>query len=234
MLPPLNAHTLWKPSIAIALEDPQRMLKNNSLASVPEHDLVKQLLGDPHWRSRILNVKDIPEGSTLCQTLLPKGPGEESKGDVDILVVPPDHPEFATAIEVKRIKVGAKQFSGQPPNKLKEFRKGVGQANKLAEIGFWQAYLYVFVVVDSRENNVGRYKFDGLNQQLSSMIRQVIKPDSLNERVGLMHHEFVQPVDENPLSTGTFEANLIRLARPVNQPEDLTRWVMKAVATGCA
>jgi hypothetical protein len=44
---------------------------------------------------------------------------------------------------------------------VREYDKAVSQANRLAEMGFAQVYLFVIVVVDSRENNQGRYTYEG-------------------------------------------------------------------------
>jgi hypothetical protein len=72
--------------------------------------------------------------------------------DVDLLLVEPNAPEAAVAIEIKRIRVHARTFAGGIPNKLQEYEKAVQQANRLARVGFAQVYLYVFVVVDSTTN----------------------------------------------------------------------------------
>src|SRR5205807_941816 len=103
-------------------------------------------------------------------------------------------PDLAIAIEAKRVKVRSGRL-----NKLHDFKKGVRQANLLARIGFSQVYLFVFVVVDSREQNAGRMSYDGTDSYLRSVIEQAISVSDLDPRVGLMHYEFVQPMDHAPL-----------------------------------
>lgn len=206
------------------------MLKHNSIAEIPEPELVAKLAGDAYWRSYITSIKGIPDHSVVCRNCLLKELTKQRQGDVDILVVPVNRPECATAIEVKRIKVGEEALRSQKPNKLNELNKGFRQTNKLAEIGFWQVYLYVLVVVDSRNNNAGRHTFDGLPQTMGSAIQHAITPDALNKRAGLMHYEFVQPMDDAPLGVGSFNASLIRLAEAIGQPKEVTDWVARVVA----
>ena len=126
---------------------------------------------------------------------------------------------------MKRFKIKASAFFDQKPNKLHEFEKGVQQANRLANLGFSQVYLFVLVVVDSREHNGGKTSFAGPTMALKSVIERKIRPGNLLDRVGLAHYEFVQPMDHKPLTTGTSGCDLIRLAKQAVQPPELTEWV---------
>jgi hypothetical protein len=80
-------------------------------------------------------------------------------------------------------------------------------------------------VVDSREQNGGRITYDGLPIDLASAISRFISPVGLQPRVGLIHYEFVQPMDDRPLGIGTSGGHLIRLAEPTVQAEEVTNWV---------
>lgn len=200
------------------------MLRHPSLADNAECWLVEQLTSNAFWHSRLFNIKGIPDGSRTLSRLSLRELTGAAQGDVDILLAPPNHPEFSTAIEVKRIKVSLATFRDRPPNKLGDFQKGIRQANQLAKIGFWQVYLYAFVVVDSRQRNAGRYGFKGLTPELDRIIRRTIRTDGLAQRVGLIRHDFVQSMDDPPLATGTFSAHLLRLAKAATQPENVTMW----------
>jgi len=148
-------------------------------------------------------------------------------GDIDILLVPPDRAELSIAIEVKRVKVAATAFAGGRPNKLKEIAKAYQQANRLAEAGFSQVYCFLLVVVDSRSNNEGRFSYEGLTTSLKQLIDTAISIEGLNDRVGLVHFEFVQPIDDEPLGSGTYGGDMKRLAIPVDQPEEVTAWIAR-------
>jgi len=204
-----------------------------SLAEIPESDLVRQLVADPRWHQWLFGLPGMTERPRVLQMIdLRHAPGGFT-GDVDILLVAPDQPTVATAIEVKRIKVSAAAFNSGRPNKLQEYDKGVEQANRLAEVGFAQVYLYVIVVVDSRVRNEGRYTYDSLTPELTSAIQARISMERLAPSVGLVVHEFAQPMDHPPLTLALYGGNLKRPATVRVQPADLTNWIV-AVLDGAA
>jgi hypothetical protein len=198
-----------------------------SLADIPEAELVGQLVADPHWREAIFGIRGMPNVPRVLQMVdLASAPGGFA-GDADIVLVAPDQPSVATAIEVKRIKVAASAFDSGIPNKLQEYDKAVAQANRLAKVGFAQVYLYVMVVVDSRRRNDGRYTYDGLTPELDGAIQARISLEHLEPSVGLVLHEFVQPMDHPPLTLGTYGGDLLRIATARVQPAALTEWIAK-------
>ena len=200
---------------------------HDSLVDIREADLVARLVADPYWRSSMFNIVGMPEAPRLLQrTELAGAPGG-LLGDADVILVSPDRPDAATAVEVKRIKVGASAFESGQPNKLQEYEKGVAQANRLATVGFAQVYLYVLVVVDSRVRNDGRYTYDGLTPDLRGAIESHISLQNLDACVGLVTHEFVQPMDHPPLQLGSYGGHLRRLAKARSQSADLTAWIAR-------
>lgn len=211
-----------------------RTMIHPSLADIPEGVLVQHLLSDRDWRSRVLGIRGIPDNALAFEKVLLASAPEGFEGDVDILLCAKNQPNAATAIEVKRVKVGASAFRGGWPSKLNKFSKGVRQANLLARVGFSQVYLFVLVVVDSREQNAGRISYEGPTSDQQGIIRSRISTRNLAQRVGLMHYEFVQPMDHTPLGVGTYSANLERIAETVLQPDALTRWVAQVIAERAA
>lgn len=196
-----------------------------SIAEIPEGELVHQLLGDRHWRASLFGIRGMPNNPRLLQRLPLEDAPAGFVGDADIVLCEPEHPSVATAIEVKRIKVGAAAFKTGRPNKLQEYEKAVEQANRLAQVGFAQVYLYIIVVVDSRANNDGWYTYDGLTADLRAKIEPTISLAHLDSRIGLVRHDFVQPMDHPPLELGTYGGQLIRLAREVPQSAGVTAWI---------
>ncbi len=198
-----------------------------SIAAVPEDELIQILVDDPHWRGSLFNIKGMPDRPRLLQRLpLSEAPGS-FRGDADVVLFAADQQEVATAIEVKRIKIGASTFASGEPNKLQEYTKAVAQANRLAKVGFAQVYLYVLVVADSRRNNNGEYTYAGLTPELDARVRAAISLNDLEARVGLVVHEFVQPMDHPPLALGTYRGHLHRLATPVPQALGLAEWIRR-------
>lgn len=200
--------------------------RKSSLVDIDEAALIKRLVADGHRRSRLFAIRGFPRNPTFRQRVPLTGLPQSPKGDVDILAWTPGKPEGAVAIEVKRIKarVGDNP-SDTRVNKLQEFRRGIDQVNRLARIGFSQVYLWVFVLVDSRKRNAGKITYDGLTPPLSQQIAETISIQDLDARVGLIHHEFVQPMDYKPLDVGSFGGKLIRLPHESLQPVEVTAWV---------
>jgi hypothetical protein len=202
-----------------------------SLAEIPEGDLVRRLLSDSHWRDRILRLHGIPDGVEYFREVQLTGLGAE--GDIDILAVNPLSPNLATAIQVKRVRVSDKSFAqGGKPNKLNEISKLNRQASLLVELGFWQVFAFVFVVIDSRIRNLGRYAFDGLTPELRVKIEQGISAEGLDARAGFIVYEFTQPMEDHPLSTGSFFGQIMRMPTCAPQSLAVTRWVTSNTASG--
>jgi hypothetical protein len=204
-------------------------LKHQSLAEIPEGELVGRLMAEPHWRGRVIGLHGIPSDVEVYLAVPLRGLPEEPKGDIDILLVPPGRPDFSTVVQVKRVKVGETAFYTGIPSKLKELENVRRQANQLAEIGFAQVYCFVFVVVDSRHNNKGRFTYEGPTPALRKRIDDAVSTAGLAPRVGLVHFEFVQPFDAEPLGPGTYGGNLKRLATAISQPSEVTAWVQRTI-----
>jgi hypothetical protein len=201
-------------------------LTHPSLADIPEGELVQRLLSDPLWRWDMFELHGMPKGMLDKQRVSLKTAPGGFKGDVDALRCALNHPEEAVAFEVKRIKFGRSALlPGGRPNKLQEFDKAVEQANRLAQVGFSQVYLYVIVVVDAREQNAGQVTYQGLSSELKSLVASVLTPEKLNPRIGFCDLEFTQPMDYAPLSVGTHGVHLRRLGTAAPQRDELTKWV---------
>jgi hypothetical protein len=208
--------------------DSTKVLLHRSVADIPEPELVAQLVEDKHWwLSNVLEIRDIPRNSLACKSVPLAGLPGEPEGDVDILLWVPGRVDEAIAIQVKRIKVGIKAVRTCRPNKLHEFEVGVRQANLLARLGFSQVYLWVFVVVDTREQNAGQITYAGLGPELYGKISGHISSKDLDPRIGLIHYELIQPMDNVPLKVGVTTGHLRQLAKSVAQPAELTLWVDK-------
>jgi len=200
-------------------------LTQPSLADIAESELLRRLLSAPRRRSDIIGLHGIPDDVASFQDVPLDGLPGSPKGDIDLLLVPPGDVTFATAIQAKRIRVHAATFKSDIPNKIHELAKGRRQTNLLEHLGFAQVYFFVLVTVDSRARNGGRMSFDGLTPELERIIDAAVTLTDLHPRIGLVHFEFVQSMDDAPLSTGTFRGHMKRLAHPIPQPREISEWV---------
>jgi hypothetical protein len=202
----------------------------NSIADITEADFIKRLLADSYWRSRVFNIFGMPAEPTAFASVGLKGAPGDFLGDIDVLLCPRSQPELATAISVKRIKFGANAVRSGQPNKLHELKKATEQANRLADVGFHLVYSFVFVAIDTREQNVGeKITFAGLPVELKQFVHNAVTVQGLNPRIGLYRTEYVQPMDDAPFVTGSFYGFLARNAEPVQQVDNLTEWVSQVM-----
>ena len=207
------------------------LFDHSSIAGIHEADLIKQLLADVSWPSRIVRQRGIPDDAIAFQGVPLAGLSTGVEGDIDILLCSPNRPDLATAIEVKRVKVGPNALRSGEPNRLRELNGGVRQANLHAKIGFSQVYLYVFVVVDSRSETLKQDAWAGSSPGLRERISNAVSVTGLHDRVGLFHHQFIQWEDYAPLGVGGYFGHLIRPAQPETQPPELTQWVADVAMT---
>jgi len=206
-------------------------LNHASLADIPEDELVKVLLANGYWRSRLIDYYGIPEDGAIKQRVpLDTAPGGHFKGDIDILLRAIGHPEQAVAYEAKRIKFGMSQLRKGKPSKLRELERAKQQANRLAKVGFWKVFLYVFTVVDSREQNKGQRSYAGLSNDLKQMIESAVSVQGLDQRVGLSVIDLTQATDNPPFTIDTAGIKLRRQATDAHQSVELTEWVERIFA----
>ena len=215
-----------------AKRDKVGAVDHESLADIPEEDLVYRLVRDRYWWSSVFDLAGFPPDPVIVARLRQEDiPPGNYRGDVDVLLCARNAPALATAIEVKRVKVKSVELTADGflearPNKLGDVAEGIRQANQLAKIGFSQVYLYVFVVVDTREQNSGEKSYADLSPKLRGQLDRAISPDGLEPRVGLLRGNFLQPKNESPL-VGASSLHFIRGATATAQPAELTTWVAR-------
>ena len=98
-------------------------LRHKSLVDIPEGELVERLMGEPHWRERVVGLHGISSDVGVYLEVPLHGLPGEPKGDIDILLVPPGRPDFSTAVQVKRVKVGKSTFHTGMPGKRGNWRR---------------------------------------------------------------------------------------------------------------
>ena len=164
-------------------------MKHPSITVTREHDLVDRLLAEPVGWNRLINISGFPsDGVALKRVPLGGVPAKpHNKGDVDILLVGKNRPQDSIAIEAKRLTVPAAAIENLNVYNLGELKKAVEQANRLAEIGFSEAYLYVFVVIDTRAQNAGTESWRGAPMEVRAKIENdlAMGQSELDPRVGL-------------------------------------------------
>jgi hypothetical protein len=208
-------------------------LKESSIADLRETEIIRQVFAA--GRSYFSGFHGFPTPAVACVERKLFDAATRVNTDVDILIAAPGRPDQAIAVECKRFKLDADALrveseQDEPyPKKLAEFPKGVTQANALVErAGFWQVYLWVLVMIDTREQNGGRYTYEGLKSKAQAKVSAAISRAQLDKRVGLVRFDFVQSMDSPFLGLGTIHISLhdhVAVQRSEPQAEWLTRWV---------
>ena len=201
-------------------------LTAESIASIPEGALVKRLLADEHWSERIFDRDGIPRNAHRYPEVLLTGLG---LGDIDVLAIEPDNLDFATAIQIKRIKVSRSTFGGKAPNGLVALTELIDQTNRLVRLRFAQVFAFSFVVVDSRGANDGQVSYRGLTPAIRSLIEKATNLDRLLPEAGFVQYEFIQPMESPPLHVGAFFSRTLRSPQRAIQDPLVTRWLAQTL-----
>jgi hypothetical protein len=204
------------------------MTTHQSIADISEQEMIERLTKDDYWRRNLFGIEGVPNDPLFRLSVRLDGIPGNPQGDVDILLIAPNQYHIATGIQVKRVKVSMSEVGAHKINKLIEYEKAVKQANLLIELGFAQVFLFVFVVVDSRAMNRGKYAFEGVVGPHLEIVDQQITARELDPRIGLFRQEFVQPMNDEPLTTGAYTCRMIQNASRQAQRQVITEWVSKA------
>lgn len=158
--------------------------------------------------------------------------GDGPPGDIDVLVIDPDAPQHATAIECKRLKVRAGTFETLLPGKLQGLRKGVHQANGLLAMGFHRTFLAILVVTDGRERDAFNFAFRGLTPELVRAVDTFPDRERLEDAVGLVFIEITQPIDKDIALASDIGVRVLRHPMGQQQPADLDDRLRELVRWG--
>jgi hypothetical protein len=143
-------------------------------------------------------------------------------GDIDVIAIDHMHPERATAVEVKRVKLPPEAYLTAQPNKLRELDKGCRQAGLLRSMGCYRSYLLVAVVADGREQTDVGFAFRGPPPELVRVVREKLRSLPFHPDVGVVVVEVTQPVDKDIQDSGAIGIWTHQHAQGIEQASTLT------------
>ncbi len=144
-------------------------------------------------------------------------------GDIDVLAIDPARPEYALAIEVKRVKMPASSYWTSMPNKLEGIDKGREQVERLRQIGFHRNYLLIAVVADGRERADVNFASRGPTPELIKAVRGKLHSLEFHPDVGVVVVEVTQPVDKDICDAGAVGIWTHQEGNPVPQNPEVSR-----------
>lgn len=202
-----------------------------SVVDMAEASIVRWLLGHPEARTLLysqaqLDLKSLDRLS-VGRPLIAKA--NAKPGDVDWLCVPASQPHLAVALECKRVKVRAVGTRDDQVNKIADLGRGVAQANGLADMGFHRSFLMVIVQTDGRTRRDLGQIFRGRTEQTFATIYEFPQRESLNEDVGVVFVDVVQPTGRAIGDMAYVGVCVDRPARPREQSDGLTSRVRECL-----
>jgi hypothetical protein len=208
------------------------------LIELDEKYVVLWLLLAPPARHILLDELGLPHHSFCCPEVVEPFyvPGER---DLDLILCPPLSPQEGFAIECKRVKVESINAGEDKINKLHETLGGVIQANKLynGRYAFYQTYFAIITEADaSSGQEVVNIPNRGVRSETTpqrgdtkrTTFRQIVEfpgRDDLNQNVGIIFIEVVQPSRLSIDKQATVRICVYRRAVPREQPDDVTNRV---------
>lgn len=143
-----------------------------------------------------------------------------NKGDLDLLLVDKQKPQFTYEIEFKRIKIKSDLPFGI--NKLNDITKAVKQMKGRLEIGFHKYYLCLVSVFYGENKEANNIFFKKADIKTLDLIYGSKYLTELDNRVGIVGLEVVQPTSKHFNEQCGMLTYIMRQPLPLVQPLALT------------
>jgi len=197
-----------------------------AVTDLDEAALAEFLFSDQPVRHFVLGALGFPPNARVAHRV--GAPFIESPnarpGDIDVLVCAAESAR-ATVLECKRVKVQPHAFETGLVNKLQELQTGAIQANALLQLGFHRTYLMVCIAVDGSQRSGYNFLGRGLTGDLVREIYSRVPLNLLDERIGVLAIEAVQPTTEGIHMAGAIGVIPLRAPTPRTQSATLTALV---------
>ncbi len=194
-------------------------------ANTIETDIVKWIFNHPYRITDTLFFQEL-EISKSHTPYFEVGPpvikDSSAPGDIDILLVDKDRPQYSIAFQVKRIKAVINE-DNVSELKTSQINKGVQQAKWMHEkYRFHKSYLMLGIVTDSQRRNHNSQIFRYNTVEEKSVIYEHSGFGDLPEDIGIYIFEINQPSSNSINYTATIAAKALRFAKPSEQLNDTT------------
>ncbi|MCC7075349.1 MAG: hypothetical protein IT383_28810 [Deltaproteobacteria bacterium] len=154
-------------------------------------------------------------------------------GDVDLVCAHEQNPAQAVGVEAKQVRAITSNGEEDELKRTGKILGGIRQANGLRELGFHRSYYLVLVATDGRMKTENNVFARGVRGRTVTAIQEVIFSESgkraLHPDVGVVVVELVQPAPRAFDELSNVIATVVRMARPVEQPTQLTNRVADAL-----
>jgi hypothetical protein len=158
------------------------------------------------YRQILLSALGFPPDSCHATAVVQPFYAAAGEGDIDVIVCPSGAPQFAIALECKRVKVESVNEGEDNINKLGAVVKGVYQANELynGPFAFFQTYLCIICEVAAHAQGPWNFPNRGVRPHTTPIqgdkkrttFRQIVEfpgRERLHQDIGVIHLEVAQP-----------------------------------------
>lgn len=205
-----------------------------SVTTIHENEIVDWIFQDESRQDLIFRNLYHEKASQIfycfrvdCEPILTN---EDRKkiGDIDMLICPRNYPNYATAVEFKRVKVETLDDQTAKVNKLQTCRiKGLDQVDQLRSFNFWKTYLGVIIEDDARRSDSESSLMRSSTGDLEKAIYNLTFDKGLDHYAGVMYIQIIQPTGESFHARNSFGICIDKYAKPVIQDEELTKRIEK-------
>lgn len=204
-----------------------------SIVSFGEDEAVKWLFGIHHLRHEIIREFFINPDSVQAHFGLqyPFTSQNKKPGDIDLLLVDKVRPDQGIAFECKRVKITSQERGYSKINNAGAIKRGIEQANGLQSIGFYQSYLLIILLDDSRKlldypNTMMR------NSSFNSVeeIYDIPWNEPLNSDVGVVFIKVTQPTGKHYGLMAGIGICIDKDANKLEQTNSMTNRIREVIA----
>ena len=196
--------------------------KHENILDVKEPDLVPFVLNN--FGTSLFNSLKIPLTYKPFHNI---GKPLIDEGDLDLLLVNPEQPQFTYELEFKRIKIKYDIQLGETINKLKDLEIGIKQVKKRLEIGFHKCYFVILSVFYGEEKEANNIFFKKASSKTLDLIYDSKYLKQLDKRAGIVGLEITQPTSKNFNEQCGMPTYILRSPSPQIQPLALTDTIDK-------
>jgi len=227
------------PTTIPVFEDPTKVRPR--ISNEPEPDNLTHRLEDPviRWilaspaRPLLFAAFGVPESSfAACRVAKPLIQDSQQKpGDIDLFLCQPSSSWQSVAVQAKAVKVQAISWEEDKVNRLPDLAGAVIQANRTRNLGFHRTYLLALILCDAQERRHHNIPGRRATERTFYRIWEFPGREDLQEDVGLVFVEIIQPTIRAADFMATVAVAVARPASPMEQRATLTDKVNELLGT---
>lgn len=197
---------------------------SNSVRELVEQSITEWMLKDLGRRNLFLETffEDISQVKIFTEVKEPITNQNKKPGDIDILMIHPDYPEYSIACECKRVIVEAIDEGEARINGSHNIVEGIHKIKKYKELGFHKNYLIIYSLHDGRRLKTPNVLFRTSRAENVKKLYHIPWNEPLDNDIGMIFIEIQQLTGRSYNLTFGFGICHAQDAQRLEQPQELT------------